>query len=329
MLHSKSDDMRDKRLLSLSGLPKPASSAMNPVISPPQFKGQYEQKFHRPFEQVHQVPASDASEVAERQLGVATSHRDRHPSNAKTPLAYERRDYAPRTSSDGKSVMVNENHRLHHHHQQQQQQQHHQLLAKANDRKMPLTSTASKRRSTDLNDEMPLNLALTKVAHMDSSANGEGERGQGRPRLNLMAQESALTNAVGSSYVKRKSGTGVPGNSALRSTDKTRRDYVGPDASKVSSLQQKPLVSKLDIMIARKAKAAAAAAAGNSDDEMDEEKWENTCKEVAKCLLITSGPALADENSPQKIKFLGIFGLVTTDAFKGKGLALFLHLTLN
>src|SRR5688572_14424441 len=119
MLHSKSDDMRDKRLMSLSGLPKPASSAMNPVISPAQFKGQYEPKFHRPFEQ---VPGNDASEATERQMGVATSHRDRHPGNAKTPSAYERKDYSSRTSSDGKSAMVHENHRLHHHHQQQQQQ---------------------------------------------------------------------------------------------------------------------------------------------------------------------------------------------------------------
>jgi len=316
-LHSKSDDMRDKRLPStLSGLPKPASSVMNPVMSPAQFKGQYEQKFHRPFEQGHQPSANDPGEATERQLGgLPSSHRDRLPSNTKTSLVYERKDYTgpSRATSDGKSL--HENHR--HQHQQQQ------LLAKANDRKMQaLTPTASKRRSTELNDEMPLNLALTKVAHMDSSANGEQERGgQGRPRIDLLAQESAgMTNAVGNSYVRRKSVTGgVPGNSAVRSSDKTRRgDYVGPDAGyKASScsLQQKPLVSKLDVMIARKTKSAAA---GNSDDEMDEEKWENTCKEVAKCLLITSGPALADENSHQKIQFLGIFGLVTTDAFKGK-----------
>lgn len=308
--HSKAEEVRDRAGTYAKNLSKQASA-----VAP--LKGQYESNFHMPFEKSHHRFLSsgrDRSEIVEQQFGVLTQAADRYYSNSETLPVFLHKEKVLRSLSDdqGSGPKDHSQHRYHHHHHHHLRHYHQQQeFGKSNDKK--IASSAAKRRLSDAIDELPLNLAMAKMPLLDLTAvtatvaGGVKELGPSPIRFqpDLAATQEFLALKLENNHTKK-----IGGSVIHPSTNSDKSNCFGQlDNCRVTS-QQRPVVSKLDL---RATKASLA-----NDKRLALRKETDSVgisKEVARHMLITSGPALTERNS-RKLQFLELFGLVSTDVSK-------------
>lgn len=316
--HSKTEDIRDRAGTYAKNLSKQAS-AVAPFVSF-HLKGQYEPNFHKSFEKSHHRFLSlerDGSEIVEQQFGVSTQAADPHCNNSETSPVFLHKEKVLRSPSDdqGSGPKDRSQHRYHHHHHHLHRCHQQQEVGQPNDKK--IASSVAKRRMSDANDELPLNLAMAKTPLLDLTAvtatvaGGVKELGPSPARFqpDLAAMQEFLAVKLENNHTQKIGGSVIHHNS---SSDKSN-SFGQLDNCRVST-QQRPVVSKLDLMATKAALANEKSLAFHKETDSV-----GISKKVARHMLITSGPALNEKNC-QKLQFLELFGLMSTEVSKGEDL---------
>lgn len=318
--HSKAEEVRDRAGTYAKNLSKQASTVA--PYAGFHLKGPYESNFHMPFEKSHHRFLSsgrDRSEIVEQQFGVPTQAADRCCSNSETLPMFLDKEKVLRSLSDdqGSGPKDHSQHRYHHHHHHRHLHRYHQQqeFGKSNDQKI-IASSVAKRRLSDAIDELPLNLAMAKMPLLDLTAvtatvaGGVRELGPSPIRFqpDLAAAQEFLALKLENNHTKK-----IGGSVIRRSTDSDKSNCFGQlDNCRVTS-QQRPVVSKLGLTATKTSVA--------NDKRLAFRKETDSVgisKEVARHMLITSGPALTAERNSRKLQFLELFGLVSTDVSRGE-----------
>lgn len=290
----------------------------------------FEKKFHRPFEQgqMNSVPSEKSDRLPAHGPRDAAAKNSRGGGSSLDCIA---------RGADAKAV---DSYRMLH-----QQQQYRGLgggsgggVGKQADPKSQLHTSARKQGGGGGGlryEEVPLNLVVTKGQNSSCGAVSSNPVNIGPTsddeykfsRLHRAAAQPSLPPppSVPSSEVGFLGPVWglVSSDDARLMPAKTADGLLGGHLAQTVALPGKtllPPVSKLDLEAKRRAQMRRNESCNSEDEddgnEEDEDLLDNS-KDLARLLLISSGPPLEQPFTPAKSSFLAMFGLVSSDASKG------------